>query len=118
MDLSIAINDTVDGVIVRAPEQTQLTVIGTGVHRLAISYRSHGVEASNAETRFYVYGSTWASMYEIFRVPLSVSETRFTTTFTPPPHLAGNLFRWTIHYTGAGVFELHEVSFLKVDQET
>ena len=118
MDLNFAIDDKVEGVTVRAPEQTQRAIIGAGAHRIAISYRSAGVETSNAETRFYVYDSRWTHSYEFFRMPLSASETEFTVTFTPPPDLAGNSFRWTIHYTGVGVFELREVTFLKVGEET
>ena len=100
---------------VRAPAQTQRAIIGAGPHRISISYRATGTENANAETRFYVYSSTLDTAHRVLRAPLPASQTEHAVTFTPPPRLAGNLFRWTIIYDGTGVLELHEVSFVKVD---
>ena len=117
MDINYLLNDTDPGVTVRGPEQTQRAVIGHGPYRLSISYRSEGTDTGNAETRFYLYNSTWTGTQEVFRAFLPASQTEFVATITPPPHLAGNVFRWKILYYGIGAFDLHEASITKVGQE-
>ena len=53
----------------------------------------------------------------MLRAPLPAAQTEFAATVTPPPELAGNLFRWTIDYSGAGVLDLHRVSFAVTDRQ-
>ena len=57
------------------------------------------------------------TLFEGYRAPLPVAQTEFAATITPPPELSGNAFRWMIHYHGAGVFDLSEVSFAAAGQE-
>ncbi|MDE0026757.1 MAG: hypothetical protein OXP69_20285 [Spirochaetaceae bacterium] len=102
---------------VLAPAQTKRAVIGAGPHRITISYRATDTESANAETRFFVAGSTLVDAHQVLRAPLPASQTEYAATITPPPRLAGNLFVWTVAYDGTGVFELHEVSFVKVGRE-
>ena len=117
MDINYLLNDTDPGVTVRGPEQTQRAVIGDGPYRLSISYRTEGTDTGNAETRFYIYNSTWTGTQEVFRAFLPASQTDFVATITPPPHLSGNVFRWMILYYGIGAFDLHKASITKVGQE-
>ena len=114
MDLNIVLNDKTEGVTVRAPAQTQRAVIGDGPHRISISYRVSGTAKANAETRFYLWDSKLRAVHEILRVLLPPSRTEYVSTFTAPPDLVGNMFRWTVLYNGDGIFELHKVSFKKV----
>ena len=74
---------------------------------------SETVEA-NAETRFYLYDSKLRAVHEVLRLLLPPSRIEYVSTFTTPPGLVGNMFRWTVLYNGNGIFELHEVSFEKV----
>ena len=99
---------------VRAPAQAKRAIIGTGPHRISISYRVTGTRSANAETRFLVYGSTLDVAHQVLRAPLPASRSEYAATITLPPRLAGNLFRWTIAYDGTGAFELRDVSFAKV----
>ncbi len=102
---------------VLAPAQAKRAIIGAGPHRIAISYRATDTEHANAETRFFISSSTLDHMYQVLGAPLPASQTVYAATITPPPRLAGNLFVWTVVYDGTGVFELHEVSFVKVGRE-
>ena len=117
MEIDVVINDSDPAVTVRAPAQTQRAIIGRGPHRISISYRAEGAESANAETRFFIYGSTLSTLFEVYRAPLPVTQTEFAATITPPPELSGNPFRWMVHYHGAGVFELSQVSFAAAGQE-
>ena len=117
MDLNIVIDPAAPGVTVLAPAQTKRAIIGRGTHRIAISYRAQGAGSTNAETRFLIYDSTLSTLYEVLRAPLPAAQTEFAATVTPPPELEGNLFRWTIDYSGAGVLDLHRVSFAVTDRE-
>ena len=117
MDLNMALNDTDAAVTVRAPAQTQRAIIGRGPHRISISYRAEGTASANAETRFFIYDSALSTLFEVLRAALPTAHTEFAATITPPPDLSGNVFRWTILYDGAGVFELHQVSFVAADRE-
>ena len=114
MDLNVVLNDKTEGVTVRAPAQTQRAIIGDGPHRISISYRVSGTAEANAETRFYLYDSKLRAVNEVIRVLLPPSRTEYVTTFTAPPDLVGNMFRWAVLYNGNGTFELHEVTFKKV----
>ena len=114
MDLNIVLNDKTEGVTVRAPAQTQRAIIGDGPHRISISYRVSGTAEANASTRFYLYDSKLRTVHEVIRVLLPPSQTEYVTTFTAPPDLVGNMFKWIILYNGNGIFELHEVSLKKV----
>lgn len=114
MDLNIVLNDKTEGVTVRAPAQTQRAIIGDGPHRISISYRVSGTAEANASTRFYLYDSKLRTVHEVIRVLLPPSQTEYVTTFTAPPDLVGNMFRWIILYNGNGIFELHEVSLKKI----
>ena len=117
MVLDIAIDDSNPAVTVRAPAQTQRAIIGRGPHRISIAYRVEGTATANAETRFFIYDSTLSTLYEVLRAALPAAHTEFTATITPPPELEGNPFRWTIDYDGTGVFDLQQVSFVKVERE-
>ena len=117
MDLNIVIDDTNADVTVRAPAQTQRAMIGRGPHRISIAYRAERGGNGQRGDRFYLYDSTLSTLYEVLRAALPAEHTEFAVTITPPPELAGNLFRWRIDYAGAGVFELQQVSFVKEDRE-
>ena len=117
MDLNIVLNDKTEGVTVRAPAQTQRAIIGDGPHRISISYRVSETAEANAATRFYLYDSKLRTVHEVIRVLLPPSQTEHVTTFTAPPDLVGNMFRWVILYNGNGTFELQEVSFKKVEEK-
>ena len=117
MDLNIAIDPAAPGVTVLAPAQTKRAIIGRGTHRIAISYRAQGAGSTNAETRFLIYDSSLSTLYEVLRAPLPAAQTEFAATVTPPPELEGNPFRWTIDYSGAGVLDLHRVSFAEADRQ-
>ena len=117
MDLNIVIDPAAPGATVLAPAQTKRAIIGRGTHRIAISYRAQGAGSANAETRFFVYDSTLSTLFELLRAPLPAAQTEFAATVTPPPELAGNLFRWTIDYSGAGVLDLHGVSFAAANRQ-
>ena len=114
MDLGPLLGEAGEGVTLRAPAQTKHTVLEGGPHRISITYRTEGTDTANAETRFWVYSSTFHGGKEVFRAPLPPSKTRFTALVTPPPELAGNAFQWVILYDGSGVFDLQQVSFAKV----
>ena len=116
MSVNVVLNDADAGVTVRARAQTQRAIIGGGPHRISIAYRAEGTDNSNAETRFFIYDGTLAIQHEVLRAPLPASQTEFAATITPPPELSGNLFHWVIVYNGSGVFDLRQVSFVKVGQ--
>lgn len=117
MDIHITLNDKTEGVTVRSTNrgQTQRAVVGGGRHRLSISYRAHGVSTANAETTFSILDGTLRNLHQLVRAPLPLGQAEFVHDFETPPELAGNIFEWEILYDGRGVFELHEVSFQKVD---
>ena len=115
MDIDIRLDAQGEGVTVRAPGQTNNAIIGSGAHRLLISYGASGVETANAETRFTIYNSTFLGAKEILRAPLEPSATEFVAIVTTPPELSGNAFRWEVRYNGKGVFDLRRVSFVKQD---
>ena len=98
---NFVVNDADAAVTVHAPAQTQRSIIGGGPHRIWISYRTEGVEAANAETRFFIYNSTLSTLQEVLRAPLPASQKEFAATITPPPELSGNVFRWMILYSVA-----------------
>ena len=117
MDLDIRLDAQGDGVTVRAPAQSNNAIIGSGAHRLSISYSATGVKTANAETRFTVYNSTSRGAKEIFRAPLKPSATEFAAIVESPVEWSGNAFRWEVRYNGKGVFDLRRVSFVKQDSE-
>jgi len=51
MDLDIRLDAHAEGATVRARAQTNNAIIGSGAHRLSISYRAAGVDTANAETQ-------------------------------------------------------------------
>lgn len=117
MDLDFLLGQPVEGVILQAPAQTKNAIIGNGPHRISIRYRTGGTNTANAETRFLIYNRTFQDVTQVLRARLPPSEAEFTATFTPPPELAGNVFRWMIRYNGTGVFDLERVSLTRVDSE-
>ena len=117
MDIDIVLDDSTSGITVRSPGQTQRAIIGRGQHRISIAYRTEGVDDANAETRFYIYNSTLTARHEVLRAALPATRTEFAASFTAPPELSGNLFRWLIVYDGAGVIDLRHVSFVNEGHE-
>ena len=117
MDLNIVLDNTAAAATVHGRAQTRRAIIGRGPHRLSVSYRTEGVERANAETRFFIWDSTFGTLHELLRAPLPAARTEFAATVTPPPELAGNPFRWTIVYDGSGVFDLHSVSFVSLEPD-
>ena len=115
MDLDIRLYAHAEGATVRARAQTDNAIIGSGAHRLFISYRAAGVDTANAETRLAICNSTFSGTREIFRVPLDPSATEFTASVTLPAELSGNAFRWEVRYNGNGVFDLGRVAFVRQD---
>ena len=115
MDIDVRLDAHAEGVTVRARGQANNAIIGSGAHRVSISYRASGVDTANAETRLTIYNSTFRGTREIFRVPLDPSSTEFGVTLTPPADLYGNPFRWEVRYNGKGVFDLRRVSFVGQD---
>ena len=89
VDLDIRLDAQGEGVTVRAPAQTNNAIIGSGTHRLSISYGVAGVETANAETRFTIYNSTLRGAKEIFRAPLKPEAIEFVAIVTTPAGVVG-----------------------------
>ena len=114
MALAVVLNDTTEGVTVRAPRQTQRAFLGRGRYRLRIAYRSEGVAEANAATQFHLRSRSGRRV--LLRAALPPFQREYSTIIAAPPGLAGNLFGWTVNYSGKGVFELHEVSLQRIGE--